>query len=78
MNEHRGTMLSCRDSLKLSLTTTLARATHTVATIRYGESCLNGWTMGNIAISPLNAARFFRLLADGECAVFSSNPFDFE
>ena len=32
----------------------------------YGESCLNGWTMGNIAISPLDAARFFRLLADGK------------
>jgi hypothetical protein len=59
-------------------TTTRARATHTLATIRYGESCLNGWTMGNIAISPLDAARFFRLLADGEYAVFPLNPFDFE
>ena len=31
----------------------------------YGESCLNGWTMGNIAVAPGDVARFYRLLASG-------------
>jgi hypothetical protein len=32
----------------------------------YNTSCLNGWTMGNIAVTPSDVTRFFLLLAQGE------------
>jgi len=32
----------------------------------YDESCLNGWTMGNIASAPLELVRFYQLLASGQ------------
>ena len=31
----------------------------------YGSSCLNGWTMGNIATSPFDQARFYQMLMQG-------------
>jgi hypothetical protein len=32
----------------------------------YPSSCLNGWTMGNIAVSPRDVARFYHLLGTGK------------
>eukprot|EP00040_Diaphanoeca_grandis_P019718 m.104275 g.104275 ORF g.104275 m.104275 type:complete len:517 (+) comp27559_c1_seq2:231-1781(+) len=32
----------------------------------YNSSCLNGWTMGNIAVSPFDAAKFYHALANNQ------------
>merc|ERR1712216_1064007 len=36
-------------------------------------SCLNGWTCGNLAISPTEAARFFWMLLHGNSSQLLSN-----
>ena len=40
----------------------------------YNESCLNGWTMGNLAVGTQDSARFYHLLAGGNLVSTKALP----